>query len=205
MKRVGVTGGIGGGKSVVSRFLRILGYSVYDSDEQAKALMARSSCIQEQLSAEFGADIYVGGVLNRTRLAERVFADKAALQRLNAIVHPAVKADFAEWCRKRSAEPVLFIESAILLEAGFFDTVDEIWLVTAPEAVRVNRVIARNHCSAEEAISRIRSQMSDAEKEKYASAVILNDGEKPLIPQIFKSLSFPCVKIFCSGQTGTSV
>ena len=84
MKRVGVTGGIGGGKSVVSRFLRILGYSVYDSDEQAKALMARSSCIQAQLSAEFGADIYVGGVLNRTRLAEWVFADKAALQRLNA-------------------------------------------------------------------------------------------------------------------------
>lgn len=189
MKRVGITGGIGGGKSVVSRFLRILGYSVYDSDEQAKVLMARSSCIQEQLSAEFGADIYVGGVLNRTRLAERVFADKAALQRLNAIVHPAVKADFAEWCRKRSAEPVLFIESAILLEAGFSDTVDEIWLVTAPETVRVNRVIARNHCSAEEAISRIRSQMSDAEKEKYASAVILNDGEKPLIPQIFKALS----------------
>lgn len=189
MKRVGITGGIGGGKSVVSRFLRILGYSVYDSDEQAKALMARSSCIQEQLSAEFGADIYVGGVLNRTRLAERVFADKAALQRLNAIVHPAVKADFAEWCCKRSAEPVLFIESAILLEAGFSDTVDEIWLVTAPEAVRVSRVIARNHCSAEEAISRIRSQMSDAEKEKYASAVILNDGEKPLIPQIFKALS----------------
>ena len=189
MKRVGITGGIGGGKSVVSRFLRILGYSVYDSDEQAKVLMARSSCIQEQLSAEFGADIYVGGVLNRTRLAERVFADKAALQRLNAIVHPAVKADFAEWCRKRSAEPVLFIESAILLEAGFSDSVDEIWLVTAPETVRVNRVIARNHCSAEEAISRIRSQMSDAEKEKYASAVILNDGEKPLIPQIFKALS----------------
>lgn len=189
MKRVGITGGIGGGKSVVSRFLRILGYSVYDSDEQAKALMARSSCIQEQLLAEFGADIYVGGVLNRTRLAERVFADKAALQRLNAIVHPAVKADFAEWCCKRSAEPVLFIESAILLEAGFSDTVDEIWLVTAPETVRVNRVIARNHCSAEEAISRIRSQMSDAEKEKYASAVILNDGEKPLIPQIFKALS----------------
>ena len=189
MKRVGITGGIGGGKSVVSRFLRISGYSVYDSDEQAKALMARSSCIQEQLSAEFGADIYVGGVLNRTRLAERVFSDKAALQRLNAIVHPAVKADFAEWCRKRSAEPVLFIESAILLEAGFSDTVDEIWLVTAPEAVRVSRVIARNHCSAEEAISRIRSQMSDAEKEKYASAVILNDGEKPLIPQIFKALS----------------
>lgn len=189
MKRVGITGGIGGGKSVVSRFLRILGYSVYDSDEQAKALMARSSCIQEQLSAEFGADIYVGGVLNRTRLAERVFADKATLQRLNTIVHPAVKADFAEWCCKRSAEPVLFIESAILLEAGFSDTVDEIWLVTAPEAVRVSRVIARNHCSAEEAISRIRSQMSDAEKEKYASAVILNDGEKPLIPQIFKALS----------------
>lgn len=79
MKRVGVTGGIGGGKSVVSRFLRILGYSVYDSDEQAKALMARSSCIQEQLSAEFGADIYVGGVLNRTRLAERVFADQGRL------------------------------------------------------------------------------------------------------------------------------
>ena len=127
--------------------------------------------------------------MNRTRLAERVFADKAALQRLNAIVHPAVKADFAEWCRKRSAEPVLFIESAILLEAGFSDSVDEIWLVTAPEAVRVSRVIARNHCSAEEAITRIRSQMSDDAKAKYASAVIVNDGDKPLHTQLFKDIS----------------
>lgn len=189
MRRVGITGGIGSGKSVVSRFLRILGYLVYDSDERAKALMDSSVSMQKQLSDAFGQDICSSGILNRRRLAEVVFADDSALRRLNAIVHPAVKEDFAGWCQQHCEEPLLFIESAILLEAGFSDTVDEIWLVTAPEAVRVNRIVARNHCSPEEAMSRIRAQMDEAEKEKYASAVILNDGEKPLIPQIFKALS----------------
>ena len=94
MEIIGVTGGIGSGKSVVCRFLRILGYSVYDSDERAKVLMDSSTSIKSALVAEFGADVCIDGVLDRRRLAEIVFADAMALNRLNAIVHPAVKSDF---------------------------------------------------------------------------------------------------------------
>lgn len=119
MEIIGVTGGIGSGKSVVCRFLRILGYSVYDSDERAKVLMDSSTSIKSALVAEFGADVCIDGVLDRRRLAEIVFADAMALNRLNAIVHPAVKSDFKEWCERRQGERAVFIESAILIEAGF--------------------------------------------------------------------------------------
>ena len=104
MKRIGITGGIGSGKSVVCRFLHMSGYSVYDSDRQAKMLMDTSPQIKAGLVAEFGSEMYdAGGHLDRARLAGRVFADEAALKRLNAIVHPAVKADFEKWvdiCRQ---------------------------------------------------------------------------------------------------------
>ena len=104
MEIIGVTGGIGSGKSVVCRFLRILGYSVYDSDERAKMLMDSSASIKSALVAEFGADVCIDGVWDRRRLAEIVFADAMALNRLNAIVHPAVKSDFKEWCERRQGE-----------------------------------------------------------------------------------------------------
>lgn len=190
MRRVGITGGIGSGKSVVCRFLQLLGYSVYDSDRQAKILMDCSLQIKTRLRAEFGQEIYTAeGRLDRARLAERVFADEVALERLNAIVHPAVKSDFIDWCRSRENEPVVFTESAILIEAHFFDVVDDIWLVTAPEETRIARIIARNGCTREEALSRIHAQMPDAEKEKFASCIIVNAEEKPLIPQIFNALA----------------
>ena len=186
MEIIGVTGGIGSGKSVVCRFLRILGYSVYDSDERAKVLMDSSTSIKSALVAEFGADVCIDGVLDRRRLAEIVFADAMALNRLNAIVHPAVKSDFNE---RRQGERAVFIESAILIEAGFSDVVDTIWLVTASEEIRVERIMSRNGCTRQEAMSRIHSQKSDVEKEKFASRIIHNSDKKPLIPQIFSALS----------------
>ncbi len=189
MEIIGVTGGIGSGKSVVCRFLHILGYSVYDSDERAKVLMDSSASIKSALVAEFGADVCIDGVLDRRRLAEIVFADAMALNRLNAIVHPAVKSDFKEWCERRQGERAVFIESAILIEAGFSDVVDTIWLVTASEEIRVERIMSRNGCTRQEAMSRIHSQKSDAEKEKFASRIIHNSDKKPLIPQIFSALS----------------
>lgn len=189
MAIIGVTGGIGSGKSVVCHFLRILGYSVYDSDERAKVLMDSSTSIKSALVAKFGADVCIDGVLDRRKLAGIVFADAMALSRLNAIVHPAVKADFKDWCERRREERVVFIESAILIEAGFSDVVDTVWLVTAPVEIRAERIMSRNGCSRQEAILRIRSQKSDAEKEKFASRIIHNSDKKPLIPQIFNALS----------------
>lgn len=190
MKRIGITGGIGSGKSVVCRFLHMSGYSVYDSDRQAKMLMDTSPQIKAGLVAEFGSEMYdAGGHLDRSRLAGRVFTDDAALKRLNAIVHPAVKADFEKWCRSRADESAVFMESAILVEAHFADAVDEIWLVTAPEETRMARIMARNGCSREEAVSRIRAQMPDVEKEKFSSRIITNSDEKPIIPQILSALA----------------
>ena len=188
MQVVGITGGIGSGKSVVSRFLRAMGYAVYDSDAEAKRIMDGDEALKKQLSEIFGADIYAVGRLDRRALAGKVFSDASALARLNAAVHPAVRADFRRWAEAHGDAPILFMESAILAESGFTDMVDAVWLVEAPEEIRVARIVRRDSCSAQEARQRIRAQWSDEAKERYASVVLHNDGKKPLIPQILGAL-----------------
>ena len=188
MQIVGITGGIGSGKSVVSRFLRTMGYAVYDSDAEAKRIMDGDEALRKQLSEIFGADIYAGGRLDRRALAGKVFSDASALARLNAAVHPAVRADFRRWAEAHGDAPIVFMESAILAESGFTDMVDAVWLVEAPEEIRVARIVRRDSCSSQEARQRIRAQWSDEIKERYASVVLHNDGKKPLIPQILGAL-----------------
>ncbi|MCD7710385.1 MAG: dephospho-CoA kinase [Porphyromonadaceae bacterium] len=189
MQIVGITGGIGSGKSVVSRFLQVLGYPVYDSDREAKRLLQSSTEIKAALTAEFGDVVGPEGNLDNRKLAAKVFSDGHALNRLNAIVHPAVRTDFKNWCSRWSDKPMVFMESAILIEAGFFNAVDVIWLVTAPETLRVQRIVSRNGFTPQEAWQRIRSQQNDSEKEKFASYVIVNDGERPIIPQVLSVIS----------------
>lgn len=188
MQVVGITGGIGSGKSVVSRFLRAMGYAVYDSDAEAKRIMDGDETLKKQLSEIFGADIYAGGRLDRRALAGKVFSDVSALERLNAAVHPAVRVDFRRWAEAHGDATIVFMESAILTESGFTDMVDAVWLVEAPEEIRVARIVRRDSCSAQEARQRIRAQWSDEAKERYASVVLHNDGKKPLIPQILGAL-----------------
>lgn len=188
MRVVGITGGIGSGKSIVSRFLRAMGYAVYDSDAEAKRIMDGDETLKKQLSEIFGADIYAGGRLDRRALAGKVFSDALALARLNAAVHPAVRSDFRRWAEAHGNASILFMESAILAESGFTDMVDAVWLVEAPEEIRVARIVRRDSCSAQEARQRIRAQWSDEAKERYASVVLHNDGKKPLIPQILGAL-----------------
>lgn len=138
------------------------------------------------LSALLGAEVYAGGTLNKPLLASYLFGSPEHAKEINCIVHPRVKEDFRRWTQCRTAFPIVGIESAILVEAGFAGEVDAIVMVYAPEEVRILRAVRRDASSRELIEKRIRSQMNDEEKRKYADFVIVNDGETPLIPQVLE-------------------
>lgn len=184
---VGITGGIGSGKSVVSRILAAMGYPVYDADQRARALMDRSPRIRTQLQTLFGPQAYDGQTLNRPYLAARIFSDETARSRVNAIVHPEVRADFKRWAQN-SSSPVVFMESAILYESGFDDTVDQVWVVAAPETLRRQRVAARDGWTPDQIHQRMASQMDETQKCRRADVVIHNDDRRALLPQITAAL-----------------
>ncbi len=187
MKRIAITGGIGSGKSVVSHLLRVMGYPVYDTDTEARRMMESSCNIREQVSATFGADVYVDGVLNRPLLAGRVFPYPRQISRLNAIVHPAVCNDFGQWSRRQDGE-VCFVESAILYESHLDQWVDSVWLVSAPEAMRIERVKRRSRLTDSEVRERMTMQMSDDELRQRAAQIIVNDDETSLIRSVLALL-----------------
>lgn len=191
MVRLGVTGGIGSGKSVVCRLLQMLGAPVYDSDSRAKWLMTNSLALREKLQQRFGEDIYEGGVLQRRVLAERVFSDAEALAALNAIVHPAVAEDFCVWSAEHEAEgaDVVVLESAILLSSGFDRFVDRCVAVVAPDELRVARAVARDGASSEQVKARIAAQMSQEEVADRCDFVIVNDEQSMLWPQVLNLVS----------------
>lgn len=173
MYKIGVTGGIGSGKSTVCRLLADYGVAVYDSDSRAKELMNKSDDIRKALCEQFGEECYNAEGLNRSYLASKVFGNSEALEQLNAIVHPAVRADFCEWAEcQRSAYVVL--ESAILFEAGFDNEVDATLAVMAPLGERVRRTMERDGLSREEVEARIAHQMSDDELHAKATRSIVN-------------------------------
>lgn len=182
--RIGITGGIGSGKSVVSRLLEVMGIPVYISDVETKRLTASDPCIRNELTALLGGEVYAGGVLNKPLLASYLFSGPQHARQVNGIIHPRVKDDFREWTRQRAAHSMVGIESAILVEAGFAGEVDAVVMVYAPEEVRVQRAMRRDAAPRELIEKRIRSQMNDEEKRKHADFVIVNDGETPLIPQV---------------------
>lgn len=173
MYKVGLTGGIGSGKSKVAEFLRDRGVAIYDSDSRAKALMAGDEALREALIAEFGKECYTAEGLNRAWLAERVFSNEEELAKLNAIVHPAVMRDFAEWAEAQEGNYVV-LESAILLEAGLEGHVDVVVAVMAPKELRLERAMLRDGASREQIEERMRNQMSDEERTDRAKYAIVN-------------------------------
>lgn len=184
---IGITGGIGSGKSVIARQLRKMGYSVYDTDSEAKRIIVEDATVREQMTALFGEEVYKDGVYQTALVAQQVFADKNLLAKLNAIVHPAVKADIISKFRSLVviAEPMnsdsglFFIECAILFQAGFDVLCDKVVAVTAPEDIRLERVIARDHSDMNKVRARMRAQ--EAEKDlQGADIVINNDGTTPI-------------------------
>lgn len=187
--RIGLTGGIGSGKSVVSRLLEVMGIPVYISDIETRRLMVADESIRRGLTSLLGENVYIGENLNKPLLASYLFGSAEHAAQVNAIVHPRVKDDFRLWCSARSICPWVGIESAILLEAGFRGEVDKVVMVYAPLKVRIQRAVSRDASSRELIEQRIRRQMDDEEKRRMADYVIVNDGNSPLIPQVLALIS----------------
>lgn len=173
MYKVGITGGIGSGKSTVCAMLEELGVAVYNSDARAKALMTASATLRAALVARFGPECYTGEELNRGYLAERVFNNEEELAALNGLVHPAVMADFEVWAEKQEGAYVV-LESALLFEAGLEQSVDMAVAVLSPEELRIERAMARDGAKREQIVARIRRQMSDDERADRAKYAIVN-------------------------------
>ncbi len=187
MKKIGITGGIGSGKSCVSRIIKSMGFPVYHSDESAKLLMESNQEIKEGLLLLFGESIYEKGELNKKKLAELIFESPELREKVNALVHPIVRADFAQWASNQSKE-IVFNEAAILFETGANTNFDATILVIAPEAIRIDRVMKRENCSRELVLKRIHSQWSDEQKSSLATYQIINDSVSPLLIQVEKVL-----------------
>jgi dephospho-CoA kinase len=184
MLKVGLTGGIGSGKSYVGKILKTFGVAVYDSDLEAKRLMVESEELVNGIKEIFGSKAYSGEQLNRTYISERVFTDKHLLANLNDIVHPLVQNDYINWTEKQDDKPYLIREAAILFETGIYKLMDKNILVVADEQTRIDRVTERDHVSEESVRDRIRNQMNDEDKIKLADFVIYNNIDSMILQHI---------------------
>jgi dephospho-CoA kinase len=186
--QIGITGGIGSGKSLICKIFACLGVPIYDADSRAKSIMTTDGILIEQIKKEFGdLSYYADGRLNREYLSAAVFNDTAKLKRLNELVHPHVGADSEKWMEDNAIHPYLLREAALLFESGSFKKLDKTIVVTAPEALRVKRVLERDKQRTErEVITIIRNQMTEEEKVKRADFVIHNDETELVVPQVLK-------------------
>ena len=180
---LGITGGIGSGKSTVSKILGLNNIPVYVADDESKRLTNSSVEIKEQLMQLFGRGIYENDHLDKKLLASHIFGDKEALLQVNSIIHPIVKKDFCEWCISNEVYSVVAIESAILFESGFQDAVNKSVLVYAPLNMKIDRILDRDGTTYEKALERIQNQMPDEEKMALSDYIIINDESESLIAQ----------------------
>lgn len=187
MKKIGITGGIGSGKSVVAELLKLHGIPVYIADEESKRLTSTSPVIKAKLIELLGPELYTEERLNKPLLASYIFRDERILQKVNHIIHPEVNKDFENWCIQQKT-PLCAIESAILFESGFNRIVDTCLMVYAPIDIRIERALLRDKTSRDAIRQRINSQMPDEAKREKADFTILNDGKQALIPQVEKFL-----------------
>lgn len=183
MKRIGLSGGIGSGKSYVAEILEKMGFPVYYADARAKALTDTHPHIKSELIKHFGTSVYEDGVLNRKALAAIIFDSEADRIFVNNLIHPIVRADFDVWCVKQHS-PLVFNEAAILFETGAFRQFDATVLVIAPLETRIERIMQRDRCTREQAEARIKSQWSDEQKIPLASAVVSNNGHEAMLIQV---------------------
>ncbi len=182
---VGITGGIGSGKTLVSNLFRLLGVPIYNADIRAKALM--NSILVGVITNEFGLDSYKDGVLNRAHIAKAVFGNSAKLEKLNSLVHPAVAADFKLWVSQQYTAVYVLKEAALLVENNSYKLLDKLIVVTSPLKLRVSRITKRDSFRSEEEIKKIiASQTSDKAKVALADFIIRNDESNMLIPQVMK-------------------
>jgi dephospho-CoA kinase len=183
--KVGITGGIGSGKSVVCEIFKLLGVPVFNSDVEARNLLEEDAVLIAGVKSLFGDQIYnATGKPDRKQIASVVFADKTKLAALNALVHPAVARRFEHWAGSHAAAAYVLKEAAILIESGAYKELDAIILVCAPEELRFSRAAKRDGITEEEVKLRSRNQLSQEELSKYADYSIQNDGREMLIPQV---------------------
>ncbi len=185
---IAITGGIGTGKSVVSKICAQFNVPVYDCDAKAKLLMNDDAQLIANIKALFGDEAYVQNSLNRNFIASQVFNSPKLLAKLNTIVHPAVKNDISRWAASQSYN-VVAIETAILLESNLSDIIDIIILVDAPLDVRIDRAAKRDNVESQLITKRIENQTPQSELKKIANHIVINDNLQPLLPQIYNIIS----------------
>lgn len=186
---IAINGGIGSGKSVVSRIVMTMGYPVYDCDTRARQLMDNSDKIKAAISADIHRACVKDGLIDRTMLASIVFEDEEKLAALNSIVHGAVREHFASWAQHQLC-PVCFVETAILYQSGMATMVDEVWTVDAPLDLRIDRVMKRNGLTRQAVMSRIAAQDSFIPTRPHPLVrQIINDTDTPLLPRIEQLIS----------------
>ncbi|MBK5722849.1 dephospho-CoA kinase [Dysgonomonas sp. Marseille-P4677] len=184
MIKLGITGGIGSGKSTISEIFSLCDIPVYIADIESKRLIATSPIIKEKLIKMFGPDLFENNVLNKSLLATHIFNDRDKLNAVNAIIHPEVEKDFREWVTQHSRYKIVAHEAAILFESGFDKLMDKVVMVYSPLEVRIARTMNRDNISREKVLERIENQMSDEDKIKLSDFIIVNDGEQSLIEQV---------------------
>ena len=183
MLKVGITGGIGSGKSTVSRFFSELGVPVYDSDQKAKSLMQHDDSIIIKIKKEFGDNSYLNNQLNRSYIAEIVFKNELKLKQLNAIVHPVVRTDFNNWLSQNSNANFVIKEAAIMIESGAYKDLDKLIVVNANREQKIKWIKKRDHLLLEDIENRIQNQLSDEIRNQYADFIIENSSSKKELKQ----------------------
>lgn len=187
MLKVGITGNIGSGKSFICRLFAMLGVPVYHADERAKTLLVTSSDVRQAVIKLLGVEAYLAdGSLNRSFIASHVFADQALLEQYNAIIHPAVADDYRNWLQAQDTFPYTLKEAALLFEANSHEELDLVVCVTAPEALRLNRVMERDGSSEEAVRARMDKQWKEEKKASMADRIIVNDGRQAVIPVVWQ-------------------
>ncbi len=186
MLKIGLTGGIGSGKSLVCKIFSTIGIPVFHSDEVSRDLMDHDPEIIRRVSGIFGNDIYRDGVLERKKISEAIFTNKKTLEKLNEIIHPAVQEAFAGWLASCISAPYIIKESAIVFESGTDRELDYVIMVSAPEALRITRIMERDGTSKEEIIRIMRNQMKDEERAILSDEIVYNDGKQLVIPQVLE-------------------
>ena len=189
MIKVGITGGIGVGKTYICNILKKMGYSIFSSDQVSKKIVSENTFVRDQIRNFFGEDIIENEKISREKLAIQVFSNREKLKKLNEIVHPFVKKEFDNWMSKRYDEKVVFKEAAILFEANSNKNLDYVICVTAKLQERISRVMQRDKIDSESVEKRISMQMSQINKEKLSDFIIINSKDDLVLPQINKVMN----------------
>lgn len=186
MHTVGLTGGIGSGKSLVANIFKHIGIPVFDADSESKNILDHDLQVRQKLIEWFGTEVIKSGKPDHQKIAGIIFSNQESLAKMNGLLHPLVRARFISWCGKNQKQPYVIHEAAILFESGIYRQMNATILVTAPEKIRIARVRQRDKTTEESILQRMHNQWTDERKSPLANFVINNDGESPLLPRILE-------------------